>query len=954
MLPDAFQMAQTRARFDATATARERNERLIRQGRLLQVDTPDRVQKFLDRRGIVRSPSGFELTGIRQTDALELTGGASGEVLERIIGTSDLMGIAFLERGMQVARSVARIWVDASGGQAAAYGTGFLVSPRLLLTNHHVLGDPGIAARSLAQFDYALQASGQPYPTAIFRIDAQTFHLADRHLDFALVAVAPTSQEGRALSQFGWNKLSQEEGKAIAAQYGNIVQHPNAEFKQLTLRENRIVAVLPEFLHYTADTEGGSSGSPVYNDRWEVVALHHSGVPKTDGAGRTLAVDGSVWRQDMGEARIQWIYNEGVRVSSLMAFMRDQAVEPAMRELLAQALDGAAPATAPTAVPTPPGTAATTEQAPGSSHLARRDGPATWTIPITVSIDIAGLTPAGPSSPTYAPPPPAAASMMMDAPPALNTKVPMADDATLAAARAALKGPDVLGVRWGFKFRDGQITKERALVVTVLERKSILALQSAGMSPLPAAFMGFPVEVTTPTAAELVANDHGPAGQELFGRISDIAQEITYTPPDNAPLNQVTDVMRVHAHVSPDLGWPTLKNFLGGTQTRLVVGMYDFGAPHIVAAIEDMGRKKAFKKMTLTMREHGSLDDPNGTGVKAKDYDNADAAEEIGGILKGKFECAFVTLGSVNGWVAKAYHIKVAVRDEKAFWLSSGNWQSSNQPDIAPLNDQPQTISALRTYNREWHVIIEHSGLSATLQKYLLHDFENNPPSTAEAIMPALPDVFVPIDAQGLEAAAQFQYFAPLDANRQFKVTPLLTPDAFVKPVVELLRSAKSEILIQNQTFNAPYEGDDALASLIDAIIDKQQQGVSVRVIIRSFHAADDRSNLEALTARGLKIGTVRFQKNSHTKGVIVDRAKVLVGSQNWSQTGVTTNRDASLLFEDKEIAEYFANIYDHDWKVLAKPTISSEARGARVAGANEATPAGYVRLNAAELLFPS
>ena len=31
---------------------------------------------------------------------------------------------------------------------------------------------------------------------------------------------------------------------------------------------------------------------------------------------------------------------------------------------------------------------------------------------------------------------------------------------------------------------------------------------------------------------------------------------------------------------------------------------------------------------------------------------------------------------------ASAYHIKVAVRDRKSFWLSSGNWQSSNQPDI--------------------------------------------------------------------------------------------------------------------------------------------------------------------------------------------------------------------------------------------------------------------------------
>ena len=31
--------------------------------------------------------------------------------------------------------------------------------------------------------------------------------------------------------------------------------------------------------HYSTDTEAGSSGSPVFNDQWEVVALHHSVKP---------------------------------------------------------------------------------------------------------------------------------------------------------------------------------------------------------------------------------------------------------------------------------------------------------------------------------------------------------------------------------------------------------------------------------------------------------------------------------------------------------------------------------------------------------------------------------------------------------------------------------------------------------------------------------------------------
>src|SRR4029077_18551736 len=153
-----------------------------------------------------------------------------------------------------------------------------------------------------------------------------------------------------------------------------------------------------------------------------------------------------------------------------------------------------------------------------------------------------------------------------------------------------------------------------------------------------------------------------------------------------------------------------------------------------------------------------------------------------------------------------------------------------NQPDITPLEDNPQTISALHTFNREWHAIVEHEGLAATLQAFLLNDFNNNPPSAVEAklAMPDLPDLFVPepTAATGLEAQPQFQYFQPFVDDRQFTLTPILTPDDFVRPVVALINGAQSEILLQNQTFNAPTQSQTDLAQLIDAIIKKQQQGV--------------------------------------------------------------------------------------------------------------------------------
>jgi endonuclease G len=59
---------------------------------------------------------------------------------ERILGESDLLSINFLDRGRRAADAVCRIKLPMDGG--LAFGSGFLVGPRLLLTDNHVLATP--------------------------------------------------------------------------------------------------------------------------------------------------------------------------------------------------------------------------------------------------------------------------------------------------------------------------------------------------------------------------------------------------------------------------------------------------------------------------------------------------------------------------------------------------------------------------------------------------------------------------------------------------------------------------------------------------------------------------------------------------------------------------------------------------------------------------------------------
>ena len=57
----------------------------------------------------------------------------------------------------------------------------------------------------------------------------------------------------------------------------SIIQHPQGGPKQIAVTANQVVNIFDHRLQYTTDTLPGSSGSPVFNDDWKVVAIHRAG-----------------------------------------------------------------------------------------------------------------------------------------------------------------------------------------------------------------------------------------------------------------------------------------------------------------------------------------------------------------------------------------------------------------------------------------------------------------------------------------------------------------------------------------------------------------------------------------------------------------------------------------------------------------------------------------------------
>jgi endonuclease G, mitochondrial len=254
--------------------------------------------------------------------------GLTGESLrkaEAIQGESvDYVGVAWLEAGKIASNAVARIIFRDGTPQ----GTGFLVSDRLLLTNNHVIKDEDAASGMVVEFRYEIRL-GETAPAPVrFELDPRSFFQTDDRddLDFTLIALGLPLTMGANLTEFGCCPISASSAKHSVGEPVTIVQHPDGDYKQVVLRENRIVNRGDTVLHYVADTEPGASGSPVFNDAWQVVALHHWGEPHRERSPQTKV-------------------NEGIRISAIVTELqtRSATMNSSQQQLLQQAFDAPLP-----------------------------------------------------------------------------------------------------------------------------------------------------------------------------------------------------------------------------------------------------------------------------------------------------------------------------------------------------------------------------------------------------------------------------------------------------------------------------------------------------------------------------------------------------------------------------------------------------------------------------------
>ena len=219
------------------------------------------------------------------------------ENIEAIFGRSQIEHIQVLHRGYKAGKAVGMCQIMDQFGALRGFGSGFLVGPGLFLTNHHVFDSPHKAARSTVVFDHETHLNGSMSRPVAFEISDEIY-VASKELDYAFVSVRETNHSGARLADYGQLDMIRESGKALKYEQISIIQHPQGNPKSIAFRNSIVIGRKDEGLYYTTDTQGGSSGSPVLNQEWQVVGLHHRYVPHPTRNGEVLA-------------------NRGIRVSSI-------------------------------------------------------------------------------------------------------------------------------------------------------------------------------------------------------------------------------------------------------------------------------------------------------------------------------------------------------------------------------------------------------------------------------------------------------------------------------------------------------------------------------------------------------------------------------------------------------------------------------------------------------------
>jgi len=213
-------------------------------------------------------------------------GGPGGEIRpEKIIGEPNFVPVRDLpasDPNRKLSGKIGQFLAILKNDEGVApLCTGSLVGPNLYMTNEHCL--TGSIADKVKTYVVAMENLGGKgsFPKHSLAAVIDVVKL-DRFFDVALLKLSKPLGE-----RYGWLQFERELDAIRAVDRVKIIQHPQGRPKEIVLEDTEMVRHAGKFLHYKADTQGGSSGSPVFAlDGEAIIGLHRVGTNSYNEAAR--------------------------------------------------------------------------------------------------------------------------------------------------------------------------------------------------------------------------------------------------------------------------------------------------------------------------------------------------------------------------------------------------------------------------------------------------------------------------------------------------------------------------------------------------------------------------------------------------------------------------------------------------------------------------------------------
>ena len=206
------------------------------------LDTPASPSRLIDR--------------WRGTDSL-------ADVQEKIIGEDTLRHIYILNLALEAEKAVVHLRTP------NGMGTGFAIAPNLLMTNNHVIASRETAEQTEYTFNYQLDINGKECQIQTVQALPEGAFYTNAELDYTVVTLKDAPNFGKPLILKNQQMLPDDR---VA-----IIQHPGGHLKKISMQNNFVAYADNKVVQYTTSTLPGSSGSPVFDNEFKVVAIHHSG-----------------------------------------------------------------------------------------------------------------------------------------------------------------------------------------------------------------------------------------------------------------------------------------------------------------------------------------------------------------------------------------------------------------------------------------------------------------------------------------------------------------------------------------------------------------------------------------------------------------------------------------------------------------------------------------------------